>query len=1264
MPPLRLHLLGTLDIRHGDQPLPTPPTLKSQSLLAYLALRRDQPQPRYRLASLFWGDRPERRARQSLATALWHIRRCLPQDYILSDPHTIQFDPQAELELDVDEFESCVSHDDMDHLQTAVVLYRGDFMDGFYDDWIINERYRLETLFSETLTRLMVGQEAKGEHSAALATALRLLDRDPLREGAHRLAMRAYCRLGQRSAAIEQYHRCQKVMLEELGAEPMAETIALYQAILDGRFEVGRAPAALPISMPATIPPGRNPLEMITPGPLVGREKELASLRECWQEAETGQGRLVLISGEAGVGKTRLIEEFSHHQRWQGVRVLWGRCYEFERVLPYQPVAEALRTILSTVTSAEVADLPARIIAEVARLAPEIAERFPSLETPASISFEQEQARLFDGVARFLSKLSSHGALLIVLEDLHWASESTLQLLHYLTRHLADCRLLMVGTLRPEVIGVEHPLSSLQRQLTREQLVKPLPLSRLSAKAVEAMVIEMSAASEAVAPLARRLYQETEGNPFFVIEIVKTLFETGLIHLEGGVWKGDLARIGEEKLPLPASLSEAIQSRVGSLGGETQAALRVAAVLGREFDFDLLNAVWGQGEEATLEALDDLLRHRLIEEGAGAMGRDYAFTHHKIQEVVYAGMPRRHRQHAHARSGAAMENLYRAQAETLAGELAYHFEQGRELDKALTEKAIIYLLQAGDRAHGQYAHQEAIDYYQRALVLLKEQGDYERAARTLMRMGLTYHTAFDFGRARQAYDEGFALWQRAGETEPAIPPPPAPHALRVAGSDPTTLNPTMLYDMPDLVLWQLFSGLATSSPEREVIPDVAQGWEVSEGGRKYVFHLRDDARWSDGVPVTAGDFEYTWKRVLDPATGSPWADLLYDVKGARPFHQGVVSDPASVEVQALDETTLVVELEGPIAYFLHLLLNFLPVPRHVVEAHGDAWTEPGSIVTNGPFKLESWQPGESLVLVRNPEYHGPFGGNLQRVKLSLFADPSTQLEMYEADHLDILDLRGLPPPEMDRVRQRHAGEYVSLRWSCTQYVGFDVSRPPFNDPRVRRAFVLATDQEKLADVVLRGSQMPATGGLVPPGMPGHSAEIGLPYDPDRARQLLAEAGYPGGHDFPAIDAQRFRRTDEPAGDYLQAQWRQDLGVEIVWKTIETHLELERKPPQMFLSFWLADYPDPDSFLRASPVRRWTRWRNADYDRLVDEARRVADQGKRIKMYQEADRILIEAAAIMPLTYDRLHLLVKPWVTKYPMSAIAMWFWKDVTIEPH
>jgi oligopeptide transport system substrate-binding protein len=219
---------------------------------------------------------------------------------------------------------------------------------------------------------------------------------------------------------------------------------------------------------------------------------------------------------------------------------------------------------------------------------------------------------------------------------------------------------------------------------------------------------------------------------------------------------------------------------------------------------------------------------------------------------------------------------------------------------------------------------------------------------------------------------------------------------------------------------------------------------------------------------------------------------------------------------------------------------------------------------------------------------------------------------------------------------------------------------------VRRAFVLATDGETLVEGVLRGTNFPATGGFVPPGLLGHSAGIALPYEPDGARRLLAEAGYPGGRGFPIVDLLAVHMQGSHS-EYLKAHWRQNLGVEIRREALEWGIylnKLDKKPPHMFLVAHLASYSYPDDFLRVSAVRRRTRWQNERYNRLVEEARRVIDHGVRIEMYQEADRILVEEAAIMPLAYGRCHWLVKPWVKRFATSTTKLWFWKDVIIDPH
>jgi oligopeptide transport system substrate-binding protein len=276
--------------------------------------------------------------------------------------------------------------------------------------------------------------------------------------------------------------------------------------------------------------------------------------------------------------------------------------------------------------------------------------------------------------------------------------------------------------------------------------------------------------------------------------------------------------------------------------------------------------------------------------------------------------------------------------------------------------------------------------------------------------------------------------------------------------------------------------------------------------------------------------------------------------------------------------------------------------------------------------------------------------------------------MYEADGLETVSFDFLPPAEWGRARERYAGEYVSGPQPRTYYVGFDVNRPPFDDERVRRAFTLATDIETLADVALGGYVFPATGGFVPPGIPGHSPGIGLPYDPEGARHLLAEAGYPGGHGFPTIDALTMDRPDALVTiEYLQAQWLENLGVEITWKTMELEPFLDRvfrERPQMYLTGWVADYPDPDGFLRVSEWRFTAGWQNNAYDELVEGARRVMDQEERMRMYAEADRILVKAAPILLLAYGRFDILVKPWVRTYPSPPIKTWFWKDVVVEAH
>jgi ABC-type oligopeptide transport system substrate-binding subunit len=340
----------------------------------------------------------------------------------------------------------------------------------------------------------------------------------------------------------------------------------------------------------------------------------------------------------------------------------------------------------------------------------------------------------------------------------------------------------------------------------------------------------------------------------------------------------------------------------------------------------------------------------------------------------------------------------------------------------------------------------------------------------------------------------------------------------------------------------------------------------------------------------------------------------------------------------------------------------------VVEAHGEAWAEPENLVTNGPFRLASWQPDESMILVRNPAYHG----RLEQVELILRETSALEpLEMYEAGSLDVLALGEVPMPERERARQAHAGEILSGPSLSTQFVSLFPTGPPLNDVRVRRALALATDRETLADVVLGGTHFPATGGFVPPGMPGHSPGIALPYDPELARQLLAEAGYPGGQGFPPLDALTWHSTFEKDAAYLKTRWRENLGIEITWQMVDPSTrerEFQRRQldnPHLSLSGWIADYPDPDNFLRLGALTTMlTQWSSLAYRRLIERAASTTSQAERLKLYRQADRMIVEEAVVMPLTHGRQTYLVKPWVAKYSISPIWSAFWKDVILEPH
>jgi ABC-type oligopeptide transport system substrate-binding subunit len=680
------------------------------------------------------------------------------------------------------------------------------------------------------------------------------------------------------------------------------------------------------------------------------------------------------------------------------------------------------------------------------------------------------------------------------------------------------------------------------------------------------------------------------------------------------------------------------------------------------------------------------VRQELIRPRAGGAEPEYIFKHALTQEAAYNGILRRQRQAFHRQAAEALERLYPERSDELLGLLALHREHSEE-----PARAIPYLLAVGDQARLAYAQQEAVSAYERALRLQQEVGNAEGAARTLMRLGLVHAAALDHERASAAYATSFAIRRSHPARQPAedaLPPAPHPHR-RTWGLEPKNWdpNPTFDYEIP------LFSGLLEETVELEAVPDVAWRWELEDGGRTYVFHLRDDVRWSDGHPLTAGDFEFAWKRLLDPAvppmnarrraldpsTGLRSAGLLHDVRGARAYHLGETHDPDAVGVRAVDPLTVVVELEQPVAYFLHVMAHPVayPVPRHRVEEHGDAWCEAAHIVGNGPFVLKRWHPRERVDLARNPFYHGRFLGNVEEVELLCLPYPTdwpARLQLYDEDRLDLLGLGSWPREGIEVACRRHPDELCRQPAFHTAAVCLNVRRPPFDDVRVRQAFVQAADGQGILRQMQGDTVDPATGGLVPPAMAGHSPHIGLAYDPERAQRLLAEAGYPGGQGFPEIE---YLVAMTPNASATTVLWlrilKEALGVAVRVKVVdwmEYYQRLEAEPPHMGYITWAADTPDPDNFLRVAyrHIQRYFGWRDEEYERLIEEARQPAEPAARLALYRQADGILVQEAAIMPYTHTPILHLLKPWVKRCPVSPLStLSTWtslRDTVMVPH
>jgi ABC-type oligopeptide transport system substrate-binding subunit len=1009
-------------------------------------------------------------------------------------------------------------------------------------------------------------------------------------------------------------------------------------------------------------PASSSQLNRLVRGRMVGRGEAFAEVAALWEKSKVGDGQMLLISGEPGIGKTRMVKELITYAELSGAKTLLGACYAQER-RPYGPIAQMVQRSLEDGFNLE---LPQAVMADLLTLAPELRLRFPDILPNEQLEMEAEQQRLFESMITWFGALTADRQLLLIVEDAHWADSGSIALLGYLARRLNRRQAMVVATYREVELDEAFPFQELLLALNRERLAVRVKLVRLDKKQTQDLLATLFA-EEVTPEFLDGIYRETEGNPFFVEEVCKALVDEGKLYFEDGRWQRPQ---DVQDLEIPQGVHLTIQSRLGKLSANEQNSLQMAALLGREFEFELLAAVTESDKMSLIDVLEKAESAQLIEEAPlstpGALP-SFTFTHALIHSTLLSNLSTLRRQHYQRQVALALEGRFPERREEFTPLLGRYFAEAGDGDKAIT-----YLLATGDAARELYAYDEAIEAYEQTLIFLKQKGNHQLAARTLMKLGQTYHNIFAFDSAQQAYELGFAEWQKAAETEAVdgLAKTPAPHPFQafvggLPSPDPSQTSSTLAW----WIINQLFSGLLQLTAEDGLVPDVAQSWEVLDEGRTYVFHLRNDVRWSDGQPVMATDFETSWKRVLDPDNDQGLGEILFDIRGAKAFKQRQLNDPDQLGIQAVDAHTLVVKLESPSSYFLQLMALAVtkPVPRHIVNDHGSAWTEPEKIVTNGPFTVGSLIPEQLVILERFEDYHGRFKGNLTQVVLKI-AQHSEALAMYERNELDILyPYEHVPYHEARRFVHHHPDDYFSVPDPAASFLVLDVTRPPFDNARVRQALTLATDRETIANRLIKRFDFPATGGLVPPGIAGHVPGIALPFDPAAARQKLAEAGFPDGKSLPPVNGliASYWNSNRLA-EYLTAQWQKYLGLNVSFEAVEGNIwdHLDGDPPNLFFTNWWADYTDPDSFLRLANWQASGGWRNERYEALVEDARRIADQGQRMALYRQAEQILVEEAPIVPLAYGRLHVLIKPWVQSLPASGISGNILKDIVMEPH
>jgi DNA-binding SARP family transcriptional activator len=666
---------------------------KARLLLAYLGCAPDKPVSREKLAALFWGDASDDHARQSLRQAIHALRqawRGLPAEplRVTGDTVTLQ---GSRVDVDVETFRRLAALNTTTALAGAAALYGGDLLDGMeadespFDEWLATEREKLRALAVECLSKLLTHQLRNRQPRAAVATARRLLTIDASDERAHRALMRLFCDEGRYVAARRQYQACIDALARELDVRPSEETQALYRELLGNPRprRVGHAEESDRRAGPRAIDPGDSMS-------LVGREGERAQLVDRLEQSAAGTGHAAFIQGEAGIGKSRLVEELIAEARRSKVRLLVGHAHESERILPFGPWVEAIDGAGLAADGSALADLPPSSIAVLSRL-------FPGL--PGGSADEHAPGhyrRLFEALRVLLARTAAQRPLLVVLEDLQWADDMSLRLLAFLARRLGDLPVMIVGTAREEDLVATPNLRSVLEELDRLPRFRRLSLSPLSRSEICLLVRPFATAGPATAGLEEAAWSASEGNPFVAIETVRAI-QDGTLHLETAGPR------------LANRVREAIHARLERLGPAATTAAETAAVIGRSFEFPLIAAVLSREHAEVAAAIDTLVRRRILR----ASGLYLEFSHDRIRDAIYTGLIPPRRAVLHAAIARALASLYATRLGPHFATLGMHAREA-----GLWRDAVWHFRNAAHEARRRFAFREAAEAVGEALTVL------------------------------------------------------------------------------------------------------------------------------------------------------------------------------------------------------------------------------------------------------------------------------------------------------------------------------------------------------------------------------------------------------------------------------------------------------------------------------------------------------------------------------------------------------------------